>query len=168
MIRRVIAEIGKPIFGFETVKEISLSVPGKGDPVYIYEAGSPRVRTADNLAGYCGNRCFTSNRDVFNRYAPKLLQPVPEEHIILLDEIGRMESSAEAFRNAILSLLDTLHSGKATHHGKIFLPAKHCTASVLQVAPQSSAQFAEWFLDPAEITPEHLLPAWYLHSLASL
>lgn len=106
LIQRVIAQVGRPVFGYETIKELALAVPGKGDPVYIYEAGLPRVQTSENLAGYCADRCFTSNYEVFNRFAPKLLQPVPQEAIILLDEIGKMESAAEAFRNAILSLLD--------------------------------------------------------------
>lgn len=45
-------------------------------------------------------------RVTFDRYAPKLLSPVPEGHMILLDELGFMESASEKFCSAVLSLLD--------------------------------------------------------------
>ncbi|MBE6032057.1 MAG: hypothetical protein E7224_02530 [Clostridiales bacterium] len=106
LIRRVLEEIGRPVFGFETKKEDSLATEEKGSPVYIYDAGKERVQTAENLVGHCKNKCFGTMKETFDRYAPKLMGPVPEGHIVLLDEIGFMESESEAFCGAVMHLLD--------------------------------------------------------------
>ena len=106
LIRRILAELALPVFGFETKREDSLADDEKGSPVYIYKAGSPHIQTAENLVGYPKNKQPAAMKAVFDRYTPHLRAPVPDGHIILLDEIGVMESSSEAFCNAVLSLLD--------------------------------------------------------------
>ena len=105
LIRRVLDEIDKPIFGFETKKEDWLADEENGSPVYIYGAGEAHVQRADNLVGYCKERRFQTNTETFNRFALRLANP-PKGSIILLDEIGFMESSSEAFCQAIMNLLD--------------------------------------------------------------
>lgn len=106
LIRRVVQEIGRPVSGFETKKEDHMADDFRGSPVYIYEVGKEHLQTEDNLIGYCKNRNFDTLRIAFDRYAPKLLAPVPEGHIILLDELGFMESASKDFCEAVLSLLD--------------------------------------------------------------
>lgn len=106
LIRRVLQELNKPVFGFETKKETHLEDAALGCPVYIYDAGTPHIQTADNLVGYCKNRHFTTYAEAFDRYASKLRRPVPAGHIVKLDEIGFMESKSAAFCSAVLSLLD--------------------------------------------------------------
>lgn len=106
LIRRVLSEIGKPVFGFETKKEDHLADELRGSPVYIYEAGRGRRQTEENLVGYCRNKHFGTMKEAFDRFAPKLLAPVPNDHVILMDEIGFMESASEDFCNAVMALLD--------------------------------------------------------------
>lgn len=106
LIHRVLAQLGKPVFGFETKKENWLADDELGSPVYIYEAGKEHVRTSENLVGYCKNRNFAATKAAFDRYAPKLLVPVPKSHVVLMDELGFMESSSEDFCSAVMSLLD--------------------------------------------------------------
>ena len=106
LIRRVVEELGLPVFGFETKKEDGLADPEQGSPVYIYDAGAPHVRTPDNLVGYCGNKCPAAMKRTFDRYAPKLRAPIPDGHVVLMDEIGFMEASSRDFCAAVLSLLD--------------------------------------------------------------
>lgn len=106
LIRRVLEELNKPLFGFETKKEDALADEVKGSPVYIYEAGKAHLQTQDNLVGHCKNKRFATMKDAFDRYAPKLMAPIPEGHIVELDEIGFMESKSEAFCNAVMALLD--------------------------------------------------------------
>lgn len=106
LIRRVLAQVDRPLFGFETKKENSLATEELGSPIYIYDAGKEHTHTQENLLGWCKNKHFDSFKDVFDRYAPKLRQPVPEGSIILLDELGFMESSSEEFCSAVLNLLD--------------------------------------------------------------
>lgn len=106
LIRRVLKEVNMPLFGFETKKESGLADAEKGEPVYIYEVGKPHVQTEENLIGYCGKKDREQFRRTFERFVPKLRQQIPEGSIILLDELGIMESEAEDFCGAVLSLLD--------------------------------------------------------------
>lgn len=106
LIRRVLGQIHRPVFGFETKKEEALADELGRSPVYIYDAGKERLQTEENLVGYCQNKHFCTMQEAFDRFAPKLLTPVPGGHIILMDELGFMESSSERFCSAVLSLLD--------------------------------------------------------------
>lgn len=106
LIHRVIQELNMPLFGFETKKETGLADPELGEPVYIYEAGKDRVRSEENLIGYCGKKDRAQFRKTFEGFAPKLREEIPEGSIILLDELGIMESEATEFCSAVLSLLD--------------------------------------------------------------
>lgn len=106
LIGRVLDAIDRPVCGFETKKEDFLADALRGSPVYIYNARQKHVQTPDNLVGYCKNHRFESAAEVFDRFAPKLREPVPEGGIVLLDELGFMESQAEQFCAAVLELLD--------------------------------------------------------------
>lgn len=106
LIRRVLQELNRPLFGFETKKETALADERSGSPVYIYEAGKEHLQTGDNLVGYCLNRRSTPIPSGFDRYAPKLLTPIADGCIVEMDEIGFMESKSEAFCRAVMTLLD--------------------------------------------------------------
>lgn len=106
LIRHITKRLNKPLFGYETVKEDTLAVEGKGSPIYIYEIGKPPIQTADNLAGWCLDHHATTFPEAFTSFAPKLCRSVPDNHLIVLDEIGSMESKSPAFCDAILSVLD--------------------------------------------------------------
>lgn len=106
LIRRVLRELDRPLFGFETKKETHLEDPVKGDPIYIYDAGTEHRQTPENLVGHCKNKHSASMIEAFERYAPKLMQSVPQGAVVELDEIGFMESKSPTFCKAILSLLD--------------------------------------------------------------
>ena len=106
LIGRVLNALDRPVYGFETKKEDSLADELRGSPVYIYDAWQERVRTTGNLVGYCKNHRFDAAAEVFDRFAPKLRKPVPAGGIVLLDELGFMESQAEEFCSAVLDLLE--------------------------------------------------------------
>ena len=106
LIRRVLQELNRPVFGFETKKEDALADEVNGSPIYIYDAGGPRQQREDNLVGYCKNHHATTLKAACDRYALRLRGPVPEGCVIELDEIGFMEAKSEAFCAAVLSLLD--------------------------------------------------------------
>lgn len=106
LIRRVLEELGCPIFGFETKMESSGDEDIPGDPVYLYEVGKPRVQGEENLVGRCRNKCFDVQPETFDRFAPRLRRPVPADHVVVLDELGILESSSPDFCGAVLALLD--------------------------------------------------------------
>lgn len=106
LIRKVLNELGRPVFGFETKKETELADEEKGSPIYIYEAGKPHVQTEENRIGYCLNCRPDPNGAAFDRFVPLLNAPVPEDHVILMDELGFLESSSEGFCSAVMARLD--------------------------------------------------------------
>ena len=106
LIRRVLDELGQPVFGFETKKEDSLADGLLGSPVYLYPAGAAHRRTPENLAAHCGIHGFHAYRPVFDRYALRLNAPIPTDRVILMDELGFLEAVSDAFCGAVLHLLD--------------------------------------------------------------
>ena len=106
LIRRVLKELNRPVFGFETKKEEQLEDSLRGCPIYIYDAGKPHCQTAENLIGYHRETDFGAFAAAFDRYAPKLMACVPEDALVELDEIGFLEANAEDFCRSVLHLLD--------------------------------------------------------------
>lgn len=106
LINKVIQAADRPVWGFVTKKESDFLIPDHGHPVYIYDAVGPRIRSKENLVGYCWNHHPEVYTEVFNNYAKKLQCEPPKGSIILMDEIGFMESKADDFRNAILKHLN--------------------------------------------------------------
>ena len=106
LIRRVLKELNCPVSGFETKKEAQPEDPLLGCPIYIYEAGKPHRRTPENFV--CCHRAAdpAAVTAAFDRYAPKLLEPMPEAVLVKLDELGFLEAGSEAFCRAVLRLLD--------------------------------------------------------------
>ena len=106
LIRRVLKELNRPVFGYETKKEELLEEPLRGCPIYIYDARKPHYRMPENLIGYHKEQDLAAITAAFDRYAPKLLEPVPENAVIELDEIGFLEAKSDAFCQAVLHLLE--------------------------------------------------------------
>ena len=106
LIRRILKELNRPVFGFETKKEEQLEDPLRGCPIYIYDAGKPHFRMPENLIGYHKEQDIPAITAAFDRYAPKLLEVVPADAIVELDEIGFLEAKSDAFCQAVLHLLE--------------------------------------------------------------
>ena len=106
LISRVLSELGRPLFGFETKKESAMEDPVSGEPIYIYDAGAEHRQTSENLVGYCKSKHATPVTEAFDRYADRLMRPIPHGAIIKLDEIGFMETKSEAFCRMIMEMLD--------------------------------------------------------------
>jgi len=101
LIRKLLDENTRPIGGFIT-KRISR----RGElPVYIHPAfqlESERLYTQENLIGTSRDHCFP---DVFDHYGVTLLAS-KQNGLILMDELGFMESQAAGFCEAVLRVLD--------------------------------------------------------------
>ena len=104
LIRRVVDDLHRPVTGFVTVKAAALS--GDGYPIHIYDAAGPRVPAEENRVGLCREKCLEVRKEPFDEFAPRLLEPVPQGSLTLMDEIGTLENASPAFRQAILSRLD--------------------------------------------------------------
>lgn len=106
LIRRCLKELNCPVRGFETKKEAQPEDPILGCPIYIYDAGKPHHRTPENFIGYHRQPDAAAITSAFDRYAPKLLEPMSSGCVIELDEIGFLEAGAQGFCQAVMQLLD--------------------------------------------------------------
>ena len=106
LIKRVLSEIDCLVCGFLTKKEDDLAVEGQGSPIYIYEFGKEKTQGRENLLGHCNNQHCTPIKETFDSYAPKLQMKPLENSLVVMDELGFMESVSEVFCSSVLGLLD--------------------------------------------------------------
>lgn len=95
------------IYGFCTKKLPSRSKYSGAGNIYIYPAGGQLI--ADEA--HCVGEVFTQqsikkHSEVFESVGVDLLNGIPEGSIILMDELGFLENSAEKFCSRILELLN--------------------------------------------------------------
>ena len=55
--------------------------------------------------GLCGETCGIPVKEGFDRYAPRILAPVKAGSVMIMDELGYLESSSELFCRAVLERL---------------------------------------------------------------
>lgn len=105
LIDRLIAGL-KPrprLYGYRSVKEAADETGNA--PIYIYPAEGERKQTADNLLGWCKMRQSTAYPEAFERSA-YLIEDADADGILVMDEIGPMESKSPRFCAAVLAALD--------------------------------------------------------------
>jgi len=105
MIRRLTAEVSRPVYGFVTKK----MPPDENGyhPVHISSA-QPQSQTykSDHLVGLCqGVGLFSVYSEVFDTIGLKLLK-APSNGVIIMDELGFMESQSDLFCKKVLETLD--------------------------------------------------------------
>lgn len=102
LIRKLISGLSVPVYGMITKKE---SEGSDGFcPVYIHRCGEPRRFSPENLIGKCKSGCSKAFPDAFDRFADKL--DFPYDGVIVLDELGFLESNSPVFTGAVLRLFD--------------------------------------------------------------
>lgn len=105
LIRKVLQELDVSVSGYITRKEKALDDPVHGSPIYFYEVGKPQAQTPDNLLGYCLNHHPEVHVEAFDRVSPKVAAASYGD-VILMDEVGFMESASERFSQAVFSHLE--------------------------------------------------------------
>ena len=92
-----------PVQGYVTEKR---EPDGMGRcPIYLHPIQGERRYGQENLIGWCKDQRSTARPEGFEGYAP-VLEELPYQGIIVLDELGVMESDAPRFRRAVLAVLD--------------------------------------------------------------
>lgn len=106
LIGKLVRELGCTVSGFETKKEDGMADAESGSPVYIYKAGQPHRQAPENLVGTCRERHPVPVPAAFDRAARLLAEAEREGTLIVMDEIGTMESCSERFCAEIMKRLD--------------------------------------------------------------
>ncbi len=107
LLRKLLTHTDRPVCGFITK---SLPADEKGfHPIYIHPAAqdlNDRVYTPENLIGTCDTKIHNINQTAFDTFGVEYLSDLPEDGIVLMDELGFMEASSEAFTSRVLEVLD--------------------------------------------------------------
>lgn len=96
-------ELCPKLYGYRSTKEAADE--SGNTPIYIYPASGERCQTQDNLLGWCKNKQSTTDLESFERHA-YLIDDARPDGLLIMDEIGPMESRASRFSNAVLAALD--------------------------------------------------------------
>ena len=109
LIRRLVEAAQLTVSGFCT--KMDENAGEVMHPIYIYPAAVPmdqRQRGTENLVGRCGDfgRQKEIFPEVFDALGTAYLQSPQSCQVILMDELGFIESGAQAFRRAVLQTLD--------------------------------------------------------------
>ena len=105
IISQIITNLHLPVWGFYTRKDTDTFEEGLGNPVYMYPADDLFHKSVENLVGYCNEQRAYAFPESFDRFAQTHLQKSPLRHLIVMDEIGSMESKATIFCDTILRIL---------------------------------------------------------------
>lgn len=93
----------KAIFGYRTTMQ-----PPNADgnmEIHIHPISSEPICSAENLVGSCKHRHATAFPEAFDSFS-YLLEGIPEDGLIVIDEIGPMEEDAHQLTAAVLHCLD--------------------------------------------------------------
>lgn len=104
LIRRLLQNVTAPVHGFLTKKEAPTRAGG-AEPVYIHGVSGKRSYTQHNLVGTCTDQRSTRFPEAFER-AVHYLRGIPAGSIVVMDELGVMESDAHTFCASVLECLD--------------------------------------------------------------
>lgn len=91
------------LYGYRSVKETADETGNA--PIYLYPASGGHRQTQDNLLGWCKNQHSTANLEAFDRNA-FLIELARPDGLLVMDEIGPMESRAPRFRAAVLAAME--------------------------------------------------------------
>lgn len=105
LIRRLLEAVPAKPGGFLTKK-----APPDADGVeriHIYPAGQPQLPSEANCVGACqAGHLLDRRKDVFDTLGVAYLKDTAGRNVLLMDELGFMESEASDFRRAVLNALD--------------------------------------------------------------
>ena len=104
LIRALLRDVTVPVFGYET--RTMGTCPDGYHEIYLYPYGtkSPQ-RLEENHVADCNTKERIIRREVFDTLGVQLLRQ-PIKGVLVMDEIGFMESGAEEFCRAVLERLD--------------------------------------------------------------
>ncbi|MDR0904827.1 MAG: nucleoside-triphosphatase [Oscillospiraceae bacterium] len=106
-IRKFLANTGKSADGFLShIVEVDSAQPELGRELYLARFDTERGETDSRLAARVRFPNFEVYTDVFDGHGAELLRSAGARELIIMDELGRMEEDAEAFKAAVFARLD--------------------------------------------------------------
>ena len=109
LLRRVIDACAptRKIYGFHTEKVSSEGKSGTTGKVFIYPAVGPSVQDSDHcVADILALNSFDIHTEVFDTLGVTLLSDIPCGEVVLMDELGFLESTAPRFCEKIMETIN--------------------------------------------------------------
>ena len=110
LLLRLMKEIPLPLAGVRTLMYQDRIDPDTGGAeIYLYPiTASPDSYpdSVENFVGSCTGRNRKINQDVFRNLGVSLLSDIPEDAVVIIDEIGFFEEDVTEYTDRIFSLLD--------------------------------------------------------------
>jgi len=104
LINKLLQRVRQPVFGFRTEKtNVDTSVSAK---IYIHHASGEKTYSDENTVGICSYNGAEGYANIFDSMGVRLLSDIPSESVVLMDELGFLESDAIEFSGAVLRILD--------------------------------------------------------------
>lgn len=107
LINELLQNVRQPVFGFRTEKT-KWDASGN-TKVHIHPASGEKIYSDENVVGVGTSKDAQACVDVFDTLGVRLLTNIPAESVVLMDELGFIESNAPIFCNAVTRILDGSH-----------------------------------------------------------
>ncbi len=106
LIQRILKEKGMPVSGFRSKSESRFRDDGFHD-IFLHPASEADTEwkfTKENQIGSCNSKIHNVDPEVFETLGVQYLNEIREDSIILMDELGFMETSSPKFMERVLEL----------------------------------------------------------------
>lgn len=110
LVKNLLENTSKSVCGFQTSRLTNAANEDGLYPLYIYPVLKEMIVDEKHCLGYCGKGKHIVNSDVFNDMAVKLITPSNKDELIIIDELGFMESDAITFKNKVFEILELPNS----------------------------------------------------------
>ncbi len=147
---RLLSTIALPVYGF-----ITKSLPANDNgfhPIYIHPAGSSaRAYTAVNRIGLCNQKIREVNPAAFDTFGVQYIRSAKPGGVILMDELGFMETGSPEFLSAVSEALNGEIPVLATVKARYDIPflnevRSHPNALVFTLTPENRDDLYEEIL----------------------
>lgn len=109
MIEKLVADMGQAPRGYITVR-CPAGADGKSY-VYLYDVASPPENTADaQVIMSISDEGIERHPEYMDSLAASYLRDIPEGSLVVMDEIGTLESAAPEFRREVMRILSGNYS----------------------------------------------------------
>ncbi|MGL6201937.1 MAG: nucleoside-triphosphatase [Lachnospiraceae bacterium] len=159
LINKLLERTNQTIYGFRT-KKTDMDAAGNAQ-ICIYSANDETVYLDDNVVGICTVKGAKPNCEVFNRLGVKLLSDIPTGAIVLMDELGFLESDASVFCRTVLNIMDNpcfvLAAVKTANTDFLKKVRSHRNALVYNITANNRDDLYERILlDLQDLNPRHV------------
>lgn len=107
LVNKLLECTNKHVIGFQTRKDDTKINENGLWPLYIFPVGKSLIKEDKYLVGYCGKGKHTVNNDVFNTTGVELISTNNKDDLIIMDEVGFMETNAKILTEKIFEVLNS-------------------------------------------------------------